>query len=493
MFEQNGLEVVLGPPGTGKTTRLLDLLEAELKQGTPPERIAFTTFTRRGAEEAQQRAIERFGFKEHQLPHFRTLHSLAYRESGITRNQVVDWAHYRQLGDMLSLDITGRVNTEEGVEAQSKRGDKLLHMVQLSRARNENIKDTWEREGYGKGLLWEEVLRFYETYQQFKTDLALVDFNDMLQLAEYSRLDVDVAFIDEAQDLSLEQWAAAQALLRDVKRIVVAGDDDQAIYRWAGADVTTFLTLGRQVIPTVLDHSYRLPVEVWKLAQVMTAGIVDRLPKKFSAKDDQGAVFRIDMLGQASLHEGDWLILARNKFFLKPVIAHLKDSGIPFDSPWGGAIDTGHREAIKAHTRLTKTNTIGVRGARAMYKLMPGKDPEMLGKKTSWTAGTLDIDVSKPWFEVLTKMPLADRTFYRSILRRHGSLNPKGLPRVGTIHSAKGTEADFVLLIQDQTMATFEHSHRNPDDELRVWYVGATRAKKALYLLRATSSTGVQF
>ena len=40
----------------------------------------------------------------------------------------------------------------------------------------------------------------------------------------------------------------------------IAGDDDQAIFRWAGADVDTFIALKEEVdqIDT-LEQSYRIP------------------------------------------------------------------------------------------------------------------------------------------------------------------------------------------------------------------------------------------
>lgn len=83
------LHLVLGPPGTGKTTRLLDLLHAELERGTQADRIAFVSFTRTAREEACSRVRRDLRLAEDELPWFRTIHSAAYRLLGLTKAQVM--------------------------------------------------------------------------------------------------------------------------------------------------------------------------------------------------------------------------------------------------------------------------------------------------------------------------------------------------------------------------------------------------------------------
>jgi len=48
-------QVILGPPGTGKTSTLLGLIEDELQNGTQPERIGFFTFTKKAVKEKKER------------------------------------------------------------------------------------------------------------------------------------------------------------------------------------------------------------------------------------------------------------------------------------------------------------------------------------------------------------------------------------------------------------------------------------------------------
>ena len=66
-------DLVLGPPGTGKTTYLLNKVDEAIKSGISPERIGFFAFTKKAAEEAKTRALSKFG--DINLPYFRTLHS----------------------------------------------------------------------------------------------------------------------------------------------------------------------------------------------------------------------------------------------------------------------------------------------------------------------------------------------------------------------------------------------------------------------------------
>jgi superfamily I DNA/RNA helicase len=60
--------------------------------------------------------------------------------------------------------------------------------------------------------------------------------------------------------------------------------------------------------------------------------------------------------------------------------------------------------------------------------------------------------------------------------------------RIGTIHAAKGAQADKVVLLTDMSAATYESVNR--DSEVRVWYVGATRAKYQLYIMEAKGVYG---
>ena len=59
---------------------------------------------------------------------------------------------------------------------------------------------------------------------------------------------------------------------------------------------------------------------------------------------------------------------------------------------------------------------------------------------------------------------------------------------VSTIHAAKGGEEDNVILCLDlgqKIKKAIKKSQDKYDEENRVWYVGATRARNNLYKLKA--------
>ena len=58
---------------------------------------------------------------------------------------------------------------------------------------------------------------------------------------------------------------------------------------------------------------------------------------------------------------------------------------------------------------------------------------------------------------------------------------------VSTIHAAKGGECENVIVVLDNAKKirdSIENNISKADEEHRVWYVGITRTKNSLYLLK---------
>ena len=81
---------ILGPPGTGKTTKLLKYVKTFLKLGTPIDKIGYFAFTKKAAEEAIDRTLDLYpDYNRKDLKYFRTLHSLAFTELGMKKSNVM--------------------------------------------------------------------------------------------------------------------------------------------------------------------------------------------------------------------------------------------------------------------------------------------------------------------------------------------------------------------------------------------------------------------
>lgn len=220
-------EIIFGCPGAGKTTTLLGMVEKELQEGTQPEKIGYLSFTKRAAEEAISRAAEKFNLSRKRFPYFRTLHSLCFRAMGLSSAEVLEGKRLEDFGNLVGYKITGRFSLDEGTTFGFEKGDRLLFMEHLARAREVPLEEVYNEDDDGLSL-W-EVRRFADALAAYKQDLGVIDFTDMLKSFVNSDVvvDLDVLFVDEAQDLSKLQWDVVRKLAKTARKVIVAGDDDQ--------------------------------------------------------------------------------------------------------------------------------------------------------------------------------------------------------------------------------------------------------------------------
>ena len=133
-------KIILGPPGTGKTEYLLRRIEEELADGTDPTRIGYFAYTVKAANEARTRAMSRFQHLDKKdFMYFRTLHSLAFRQLGVTKNDVMKDEHFRELSNLLGIKLsnTNRKMDTFGFQMQD---DVFAKVIDMARVRNITLK-----------------------------------------------------------------------------------------------------------------------------------------------------------------------------------------------------------------------------------------------------------------------------------------------------------------------------------------------------------------
>lgn len=475
--------LILGGPGAGKTHALLGEVEYELERGTLPRLIAYCSFTRRAVNEAVTRACRRFDLEERDLPYFRTIHSLCYRALGLNGAQVMDREDYKKIGAAVGLDINGGLVEADDYEA-APRGDRMLFLMSLARAKIADLKDVWEA-AREDDISWYDLEQLNRTIARYKADAGKMDFSDMLErfVDRGAPLPVEAAFVDEAQDLTPLQWRVVDLAFRDAERLYFGGDDDQAIFAWSGADIARFLGLAEAAAEVrVLPRSHRLPRVLFDFAAAQAGKIRRRNPKAWGPREEgpPGAVRRVFSLPEVDLGHGSVLCLARNRCFLRAYEDELRTRGVPYETRRGPSVDPAHIRAIRAYEALRAGREIPCREAGEVaawcgVQLGPG-DPSRLAN--------LMFHVEPPiWHDAFRKMPERLRAYYLAALRSGEKLTGTPRVRVETIHGAKGAEADVVVLMTDVTNRVVDGLVRDPDSEYRVFYVGVSRARETLYVL----------
>lgn len=483
------LTLVLGGPGCGKTTRLLEIVEREMRAGVAPGEIAFVAFTRAAATEAQQRAAKQFSLDpKRDLPYFRTLHSLSYQLLGMTRDEIMARRDWYAFAKMIGEPLTGTLNEDRDEEfsAQQARGDRMLYVHDFARNTGRSLKETWAE--LEPELDYHALERFVVGLGKWKAYHTKVDYTDMIVQAGNQcppLRNIRVAVIDEAQDLTRAQWTLVDQLFREADRLYVGGDDDQAIYKWTGADVERFLSLkGKR---DVLPISYRLSPTVWSLAQTIASRIKKRFPKEYQPMNKPGSVshWSASDLVPISDHPGSWLVLARNGYMLRQLEPYIRSIGHLYTTRWGSSAKPEHVEAIYGWEAWRKGKAVSAETVKTIIKHLGISVPvQRLNAAQQYTAE--DILKKRPtaiWHEILSGIPMEARVYYVSCLRRGERLKETPRIRLETIHGVKGGEADNVMLLTDMSARTHAAYEKDPDNEHRVFYVAVTRTKENLHVV----------
>ena len=102
---------IFGPPGTGKTYRLIKRVKAYVRKGVPYHKIGYFAFTKKAAAEARSR----IGVSESKVPYFQTLHAFCYHLLGLSDEDIMQPYHYEELGKQLGIRVSfsDKYNEEE--------------------------------------------------------------------------------------------------------------------------------------------------------------------------------------------------------------------------------------------------------------------------------------------------------------------------------------------------------------------------------------------
>jgi superfamily I DNA/RNA helicase len=525
--------LIFGPPGSGKTSEAArQVRRAADKYGAVG--VLVTSFSRAAAAELADRDLPIIA------DHIGTLHSHSWRALGRPRIAEVHADAWNS--DNFGLRITpasrARIDGEDRAEDSADRamtGDTLLQ--QLNRCRGLMLPlEAWSA----------PVREFAARWQEHKRTHGLLDFCDLIETCLHDLTvapgSPSVLVADEVQDLNPLQSALIRKWGKRTEYFIRAGDDDQTIYSFAGATPESMLD---PHIPNghkaVLKRSHRLPVAVYRFSERLIHTVTRRQEKIYEPRNERGAVHHIcgtykspeySILASAERHIAKGrtvMFLASCSYMLAPLIQVLRKHAIPFHNPYRRS--DGFWNPLRLGSRASAANRL-----RALLVSGPDRAGEL-----RWTAGELllwsewlnpagvvrtgaiellkalpanrrpdcDLLVSLLDGDSLTSFLAASTAgqsellnwwrarigrdfrgrvgFPADVVARRGEPALANPPQVivGTIHSVKGGQADVVYLFPDLSRAgATAYSQSGPlrDSVVRVFYVGATRARETLYI-----------
>jgi DNA helicase-2/ATP-dependent DNA helicase PcrA len=515
------VRTLLGPPGTGKTTAILDQIDGLLADGVPPQQIAFVSYTTAAVKNAIDRASSRFDLDPDSFVYFRTIHAmglLSMRGHGADKPKVMGASEWKAFGESFSYDFTDDGGDEPTLNF-AEDGDCLKSLTELRRVKRcsteEAILHASEVPPHIESSM---VDLFASRLAAWKRDNGQIDFTDMLErsLASAWRPPVRFAFIDEAQDNSRLQNALTVHWFWHNTRcelVTYAGDDDQAIYDWSGGDIGALVRLASKTECRVLEQSYRVPKMAHALAESIVRQNKNRVPKSYRPRDEDGSITIASGPEDAvSACPDGAAILARNIMFLHPHRKALIEHGRLFSCEAGPAAPLDRKDTLGAFRAICAWR----RGASAtaadlmsLLALVPSKlGSQVIVPRGIKTRAKENEDPVPVWrareqfklnvvlgaalresgmFDLLTRVAPEERRYLEIVLARDPLLQRAKVVAT-TDHRSKGRE--FPCVVVDPNMANRSHrsftSGRTEkiEEENRVQYVASTRTKGGIIIER---------
>ncbi len=442
-YQDDHLLIVAGP-GTGKTHTLTQRICQLTDKLRPLEKILAITFTNKAAEEMRERLRERMSGEIKNVT-VGTFHSFCLQ---ILREHI-PFTNFLKNFQVASPEQIDRWAKEIWPEQPANKRAGLLNEV-----RDYKTKAP------------EEVLpTIVSTYNQYLQEKGFVDFDDLLLEAVHllkvrdevhRKIQRIYRFIcvDEYQDINAVQHALLKTLMGSNNVLTAIGDPNQAIYGFRGSDVRFFESFSKDfpgAVTLSLAENYRSPANLLKASgQVIAGGNKFRVPELVAKIYEKGRLVFYDAPTDKAeaeyvVHQIERLIGGTSMF----------------------SVDSG---------RVTPSKE--VKHSFADFAVLYRLNAQRRLLEEAFNRSGIPFRVS------------GQKSFADEELAAYRNFEESDLEKVNlmTLHAAKGLEFPVVFIVGCEKKLIplqLENMTSDAQEERRLFYVGMTRAKENLYLIRA--------
>ncbi|WP_232688004.1 ATP-dependent helicase [Halobacterium zhouii] len=377
---QEGPLQVIACAGSGKTHTISARIAQMVHDGVDRDQILAFTFTENAAEELQVRIREMMQEANPNNPilgnmYVGTIHGFCLDR--VLHEFDPDTLSYDVLNDnQLSAFLAnnyphlGLYEIGEEDEYPYTKAQQINRFKKdIDALRRELIEEDVRASGDG---LTQEFLEVYDAFQEEMEDSHFYDYQEIIyetvqrlqqdeELLEKVQSQYEYIIVDEYQDVNTAQEELIQLIAGEEKNVCVVGDDDQAIFRWRGAQVDNFLSFEDRYEADVirLEENHRSTEAIVDIAHSSIQRNTRRLPKQmrsdsnydvgdiyqyFFDRDQEEVEFIADKIEhhhhtrfedpttreERALTYGDFAILFRRKRDMDLIQEELEERGIPY-------------------------------------------------------------------------------------------------------------------------------------------------------------------
>ena len=537
---------IAGPPGTGKTTKLVEIYYDHLIDKYSPADIIVISHTNTAANHIRDKIYSDESIQEYQEKTGNEIFRLI-KQSKETLKENVSTIHKfckdRVLGaSFLIEDYEILINIHElfnkhtfgknfqGVDLLFKKHP-FFKFMSMARDNGKNFLDYYRSLTYKEKEEYkyepEELIDLEKKYTAFKNNekindrsRSILDFQDMVekfsdneQTSEEICANIKVLIVDEAQDSSVIQRKAEKVMSKNVEYFYKAGDPDQSIFEFAGADPDSFhKEFARPEIE--LEQGHRCPRLVNEYCKDIIKPIWQHYnySRVWKPREKNGLIVEGEIFEMSDLAQDPFASELRNRILNTSedfvftyrgneptnMISYLKELGMPIKVPRNAKLKfkypTAEINNHRAFLSLSRGENVSLAKIKSMLKSV---DPQYLASDKNiededrgsydkkWlvenkylVSGVMDTDD----FQLINKInSIIEKNYIRKIVNNNRDLGDKRI-FLENIHTIKGKEFDNVVL--DMTLTNEEEDFV----KRRMAFVACSRAKKTLWTLKSRTN-----